>query len=111
MSAPVLSRLFDPDCAVEAGEQIAPALNHLQVVVLAVVARYPGGCSPHDVRHDLQDSHPTFETGSIRRRLTDLLKLGFVEDTGERKTRTRNGAGARSRVYRVTPLGRRAVAL
>lgn len=103
-----LFRVDDPDTSRDAAESVRPHLSELQAEVLAVIARWHRGATSFDVRRELQDRRPNFERNSIARRITTLVELGLVEDSGDRRCPT-GVPGAMSRVYRVTDAGREAV--
>ncbi|MGN7161819.1 hypothetical protein [Sphingomonas sp. SAFR-052] len=82
----------------EAAEMIGPLSSRLRAVVHGILYRHPMGLTVEEVckiadmpRYSLQPRH------------TELLKLGMIRDTGERR---HNESGARAIVWRATVLDR-----
>ena len=84
----------DEDTSGAAADSIRPILNHLQEAVLDVLRDAPGGMTCDSVEAALSGRHQT-----ISARVRELVLLGEIEDSGERR-KTRSGRTAR--VYVVT---------
>ncbi|MEP9402219.1 hypothetical protein [Sphingomonas sp. VNH70] len=82
----------------EAAEMAAPMSSRLRAIVHGILFEHPKGLTVEEVcaiadmpRYSLQPRH------------TELLKLGMIRDTGERRF---NESGARAIVWRATVLDR-----
>lgn len=86
------------DTSREAAETMAPLSSRLRAIVHGILFEHPKGLTVDEVckiagmrRYSLQPRH------------TELLKMGMIRDTGERRF---NESGARAIVWRATVLDR-----
>ena len=72
-------RASDPITSYEAA--VLVDATHLEQLVYETIAKYPNGCIADQVEADL--SH--IKANSISPRFSQLIRKGFVEDTGEKR--------------------------
>lgn len=84
------------DTSIAAAEMVAPLSSRLRAMVHGILYQHPNGLTVEEVckiankpRYSLQPRH------------SELLKLGMIRDTGERRF---NEFGARAIVWRATIL-------
>lgn len=87
-----------PDTSIEAAEEIAPQVGRLQQLCLETIrAAGPDGLTADEVAARLE-----LTPFSVRPRVTELSKLGLIEDSG---VRGENPSGRRAIVWVAVPEG------
>jgi hypothetical protein len=85
-------RATDPITSIEAAETVDS--TKLEQMVYEAIAKYPNGCIADDVEREL--AH--IRSHSITPRFAQLIRKGFIEDTGEKR---KAASGRSQRVVKV----------
>lgn len=85
-------RASDPITSYEAA--VAVDATKLEQLVYEVIAKCPNGCIADDVEAAL----PHIKANSITPRFSQLIRKGFIEDTGEKR---KGNSGRNQRVLKV----------
>lgn len=85
-------RTTDPITSYEAA--VLVDATNLEQLVYEAIAKHPNGCIADDIEADL--SH--LKANSITPRFAQLIRKGFVEDTGEKR---KGNSGRYQRVLKV----------
>jgi hypothetical protein len=85
-------RTTDPITSYEAA--VLVDATKLEQLVYEAIAKHPNGCIADDVEADL----PHLKANSITPRFAQLIRKGFVEDTGEKR---KGNSGRYQRVLKV----------
>ena len=75
-----LARSTDPDTSHKAAESMNA--GSLELLIYYMIKAFPKGCISDDVERML----PHIRSHSITPRFSQLIKKGFIVDTGERRT-------------------------
>lgn len=80
-----LARATDPGTSHEAGAKVIPDLRRLQEIVFNVLREHPGGLADPELDELCCAIEPR-PYSTYRKRRGELVELGLVFNTGERKT-------------------------
>ena len=97
------ARRTDPETSHAAAESLDPTrLRRSQEFVLGVLRAYPAGLTDEELREAVDRTGYAISDSGLRTRRSELVRLGLVEDSGERATTL---AGRQTIVWAATSKG------